>query len=118
MYVAGYAGENGNAKEPGSVGYVGRGAQHLLATGNVEGEHVDAQRGGGCNGFGDGVRDVVKFQVEKALPALFVDELDDARAGTGEELAADFEDLHVVAELPDEIGGAVVAVYIERHDKL
>ena len=41
------------------------GAHHVLAAAGVDGEHLHAETCGSSDGLGDGVRDVVKFEVEE-----------------------------------------------------
>lgn len=117
-HIAGHTGEDGDGYDPGSGVYGGRGAQHFFAAGAVDGQHEDMVRRGCGHGVGDGMGDVVELQVEEDLPAFTVEKPDDVRADPSEELAANFVDFDVVAQLADDGRGFGKGVHVERHDKL
>src|ERR1039457_5232802 len=54
-------------------------------------EHLHVESRGRGDGSGDGVRDVVKFEVQKNGRARVAHAADDVRPGAGEKFAADFE---------------------------
>ena len=64
-----HGGEYGDAEKSEVGGVFGTGffgpADHFGASGSVEGEHFDGECGDALDGFGDGVGDVVKLEVEE-----------------------------------------------------
>ena len=50
--------------------------------------------------------------------ATVVDELDDLWADAGEQLTANFENVHDIGEVAHERGRLLIAVDIQRHDEL
>ena len=70
-----HRGKNSDAEEGELGGVFGAGlfgpADHFGASGGVQGEHFDGECGDALHGFGDGVGDVVKLEVEEdAVPAV------------------------------------------------
>ena len=121
----GDAGENGDAEDQGRInsqlarGFVSRGNSgfhHGSAAAGMDGEHLDVQARGGGHGFGDGVRDVVKFEVEENGSTGPPNLANDVGSGAGEEFAADFESSDVRRELGDESQGAIGARNVEGDD--
>ena len=90
-----HAGEDGDGEELGWVGQASKGfiggGEHGRAAGGVDGEHVHAEGSGGADGSGDGVGDVVEFEVEEDGMAALEEGLEDGGSGGDEELKADFE---------------------------
>ena len=66
---------------------------------------------------GDGVRDVVELQVEEDLRAVPVDHADDLGTRVQEELLADLEDAHRLAQQLDQPLGLGQRLDVEREDE-
>lgn len=89
------AGEDGDRQEFRRMARAGEGlarsGEHGRAAGGMEGEHVDAERGGRADSSRDGVGDIVELKVEEdAVPAA-QDGIEDRRTGGDKELEANFE---------------------------
>ena len=68
-----------------------RRAQHGGAAAGVDGQQIHLQPGGSGDGLSNGVRDVVKLQVQEHLRAGAADLADDVRPGADEEFLAHLE---------------------------
>ena len=73
------------------VGGVLGGGEHLGAARGVDGGHLYAKVGGGDDGLGHGVGDVVELQVEKHFRAGRAEFTDDVRPAADKQLLADLE---------------------------
>lgn len=67
------------------------GLHHELPSAGVDGEHLDIEERGGFDGFGDGIGNVVEFEVEEDVGTGSPDLFDDLGATADEEFLADFE---------------------------
>ena len=79
-------------------------------------EHLDAEVCRFDGRLGDGVGDVVKFEIQENFAAEFLDELHRLRSGVGEKLLADFEHADLMGQQPDELFDLVQIVDIEGDD--
>ena len=95
---------------------LGRGANHRPATAEVDRQKIDAERARGFHAVADGVRDIVKLQVEKYPGPGLPDRMDDRWAATGEKLQPDLVERHGGAELLDQPQGGLLFGYIEGDD--
>lgn len=97
-----HGGENGDAEEMEMGRVLGAcffgPADHFGAAGCVEGEHFDGERGDALDGFGDGVGDVVQFEIEKDAMTAVGDLADEVGPVGGEELEPDFDPLDGAVE--------------------
>ena len=91
--------------------------QHLAAAGGVDGQHADPQLGRRFDSRGYGIRDVVKFEVEKNLPAGGDQVAHNLRPLGREELFPDLVRICGLADGLDDLAGLGGARYIERHDE-
>ena len=83
----------------------------------MDGQHTDAQLGGGADGPCDGVRDVVEFQVEEDLAAGGDEFADELRPLGGEELFADFIGGSGLADGLNDLASLGGAGDVQRHDE-
>jgi len=93
--------------------------QHVASPARMHVDHPRAQRGGGAAGAGNGVRDVVEFQVQENRQAQLVEAGDDRRPLRGEKFLAD---LHSAAAAAQAAGdrqrfgaGGIVQCDDDRH---
>jgi hypothetical protein len=112
--------ERGRAVEFGG-GFLGGpfgGAHHFGTAAGVDGKHLDIELNGGSDSFGDGVGDVVKFQVEKDIQAESAHLPDNIGTAGGEEFAADLDGAEGGGELTGEsealIGGGNIQCEDDR----
>ena len=92
-------------------------AQHLAASGGVDGEHGDAQLGSRLDGGGDGVGNIVVFEVEKHLSSRGDQVTNQLRPLGGEELFPDFEGGCGLTDGVDDGESLGGARNVERHDQ-
>ena len=115
-----HAGEDGDAEDEGGVGrFIGGGlggAEHLGSAAGVDGEHLDIEPRGAGDGFGDGVGDVVKFEIEEHARAGVAHAADDVGAFGDEEFFADFECADGGGELFSERQCAGGVGHVQRGD--
>jgi hypothetical protein len=80
-------------------------------------EHLDAEAGRLNGGLGDGIGNIVKFEIEKNLPTELLNLPDRLRSGMGEKLLADLEHANRAGEQADEVSGLFERVDIEGNDQ-
>ena len=73
----------------------------------MDSDHLHIKPGGRGHGLGDGVGDVMKFQVQEDQRARGPDLFDDVRPGAGEEFVADLESAADRRELVHEFQGGL-----------
>ena len=98
------------------VGGVLGGGEHLGAARGVDGGHLYAKVGGGDDGLGHGVGDVVELQVEKHFRAGRAEFTDDVRPAADKQLLADLERADKGGEFLGEFQGLLRAGQVERDD--
>jgi hypothetical protein len=81
----------------------------------VDGEQGGSGLGGGADGSGYGVGDVVEFEVEEDAEAAVAKLLHDAVAGGVVELHSDFEPLAGLAEAVYQLEGLVFVREVEGY---
>lgn len=93
-------------------------AHHGYAARRVQRQQADArQLRRGANSAGNGVRDVVKFQIEKNFGPGGGDFFNGAGAFGGEELAANLEEVGDATKPPGQLEGWPQAVNVQRDDQ-
>lgn len=92
--------------------------EHFGSAAGVEGEQLDGECRNALDGLGDGVGDVVQFEIEKDLVAAVGDFANEVGAVSSEELEADFHPLEGVAEAVEHGEGFFARFEIECEDEL
>lgn len=116
-----HGGEHGDAEEEevgvgGLLGGAG-GGHHLGSAGGMKGEHFDGERSEGLDGLGDGVGDVVEFEVEEDVVAVIGDLAEVVGAVGGEHLQADLDPTEGALELAQEGGGGGAVGEVEGENE-
>src|SRR5262249_47589453 len=91
---------------------------HGAATRCMHREHPDTQSGRGSHGAGNSIWNVVELEIEKHAIATACHLLDNGRATTREELAADFESPRNPAQLVSQATRFGRSVDIQCDDQL
>ena len=91
---------------------------HFASAGGVEREHANRQARYGLNGLGDGVGNVVEFEVEKDVEAEVGDFTDAVGAGGGEHLEADFRPADGALELAERGGDVARGGRVEGENEV
>jgi len=116
------AGEHGDGEELRRVwDFSERGAgsgEHGGAARGVNVEHADAEAGGGTNRAGNGVGDVVEFEIEKDGVAALENGFEHRGSGGSEKFEADFEPEASAVEPVDKVGGRGGIGNVEGDDEL
>ena len=81
------------------------GGEHGGATGRVEGDHADAERGGRTHRSGYGVGNVVELEVEEDGVAALEERFEDGGTGGDEELQTYLEPAALAFKLVDQSDG-------------
>ena len=76
--------------------------------------HPDAEPRGGGDSSGDGVGNVVKFQIQKNPVALFRESAHESGAFCGKQLAADFDSANASLKSSRQFDGVDRIVDVER----
>lgn len=87
--------------------------EHGPSSEGVEGEEGEVEGASGFDGFGNGVGDVVKFEVEEDATAALADFTHEVGAVGGEELETDFEVANFAVESVDPLEGFLVGGDVE-----
>ena len=93
-----------------------RRAHHFATAAGVDGEHLHVEPDSGHDRLGDGIRDVVKFQVEKYARARRANFFHDVRPGGGEQFAADLECANRRGDLRRKFQRLFRRRHVERRD--
>ena len=93
------------------------GLNHGLSAGGVQRHQVHAKAGASLHGTRDGAGDIVQFEVEKDALAGILDHSHHVGALGGEELQADFVEIHRIAEAGNHTGHFGFGGDIKRNNK-
>ena len=111
------AGEDGDGDEQRRLAVAGErvdgGFQHFAATAGVDVHHPHAHLGGDAQRGGDGVGDVVVFEVEEDVVTDALQRFDQLPPFAGVEFFADFQAAEVGRELGGKCQGVCATVVVE-----
>ena len=93
-----------------------RGANHFRSAAQVKRQHLHAQLDRRFNRAGDGIRDIVQFEIEKNFRAGSRNFAHDRGTGSGVKLQSDFEKRNLIAQLLDQSQSLLFRWDVERDD--
>ncbi len=116
-----HTGEHGDGQQLGRIGQAVEGGagcgEHGRPSRGMNRHHAHAERGGGAHGAGDGVGNVVEFEIEKDRVTACREPFYNGGAGGGKELQSHLEPLAVAFETGYEVFGGGGAGNVERDNQ-